>query len=150
MTKKIISTILILFLISAMSSVFAAPKQTKALSADDENYVWYEFNAKQFGRSLKIFAFKTETQRNNRVKQILNKNGWGIGPQETITEYFNVGNFEKTVLFDEELKPIMKKEGYTYALTIRKNTTKDSTTTHLYTFMYDKDSDVLYVQHSSK
>ncbi|MBR6914552.1 MAG: hypothetical protein IKN34_12265, partial [Treponema sp.] len=74
MLKKFISTIAILFALSSVS-VFAHKAQSKATSANDENYQWYEFKAKQFGKPMKFFAFKTETQRDNRALMILDKNG---------------------------------------------------------------------------
>jgi len=147
MIRKIISIFMILF---SFSVVFAAKQQTKAYDANDENYQWYEFKAKQFGNPMKFFAFKTDEQRDNRALMILDKNGWGINPKETITEYFNFEAAEKTVLFDEELKPTMKNKGFKYAMTTYKRTTKDSTTIYLYTFWYDKETDSLYVLKSSK
>lgn len=149
MLRKIISVFAILFAISSVS-VFAAKQQTKATKVDDENYIWYEFKAKQFGKPFKFFAFKTDAQRDNRALMILNKNGWGANPSETITEYFNFEAAEKTVLFDEELKPEMKKNGYKYAMTTYKRTTKDMTTIYLYTFWYDAETDALYVYKSYK
>lgn len=149
MFRKIISAIVMTVAISSVS-LFAAKQQTKALSADDENYVWYEFKAKQFGKPFKFFAFKTDEQRDNRALMILDKNGWGINPHETITEYFNFEGGDKTVLFDEELKPEMKSKGYKYAMTTYKTTNKDITTFYLYTFYYDAENDALYVHKSTK
>ena len=147
--KKFISIFALLAVFSTVA-VFAAKRQTKALDANDEAYLWYEFTAKQFGKPFKFFAFKTEAQRDNRAPQILNKNGWGFGPQETITEFFNFESGEKTVLFDEELKPTMKSNGYKYALTTYKSTNKDMTTVYLLTFYYDDEHDALYVCRSYK
>ncbi len=149
MLKKFISTLAILFALSSVS-VFAHKAQSKATSANDENYQWYEFKAKQFGKPMKFFAFKTETQRDNRALMILDKNGWGARPGETISEFFNFEGGEKTVLFDEELKPTMKENGYKYAMTTFKSTNKDTTTVYLYTFWYDAETDALYVYKSYK
>lgn len=149
MLKKFISTITILLALSS-ASLFAHKAQTKATSANDENYQWYEFKAKQFGNTMKFFAFKTDEQRNNRALMILNKNGWGANPNETISEFFNFEYAEKTVLFDEELKPTMKEKGYKYAMTTFKSTNKDRTTIYLYTFWYDAETDALYVYKSYK
>ncbi len=148
MKKKILALALVTLV--AVTAVFAAKPKTKAYDANDENWMWYEFKAKVFGRSFKFFAFKTDEQRDNRVIQLLNKNGWGMSPIETITEYFNEGAYKETVLFNEELKPKMKEDGYKYAFTTYKTTTKDNTTIYLYTFYYDAEKDVLYVQQSTK
>ncbi len=148
MFKKIIAALTLSLALTC--AVFAAKPKTKATGADDPNYIWYEFKAKVFGASYKFFAFKTETQRDNRALQLMNGNGFGITPQETITEFFNEGSYEKTVLYNEELKPTMKEQGYKYAFTTYKKTTKDMTTIYLKTFMYDADSDTLYVQTSIK
>lgn len=148
MFKKIIATIALVLSVSVAS--FAAKPKTLATGTDDENYTWYEFKAKVFGASYKFFAFKTETQRDNRALQLMNGNGFGITPQETITELFNTGAYEKTVLYNEELKPTMKEKGYKYAFTTYKKTTKDLTTIYLKTFMYDADKDILYVQTTIK
>lgn len=149
MIRKFISIFAVFMTLSSIS-VFAAKRQTKATSTEDENYIWYEFKAKQFGNTYKFFAFKTDEQRDNRALMILNKNGWGIGPKETITEYFNFEGAEKTVLFNEQLKPEMKEKGYKYAMTTYKKTTKDNTTIYLYTFWYDAETDSLYVCKSYK
>ena len=148
MLKKKISVLLFLI---PLAFLFAADPSSKlANDADEENFKWYEFKAKQFGKSYKFYAFKTDAQRDNRARQILNRNGWGMGPNETLVEYFNFEGGEKTVLFDEELKPKMKKEGYKYALYITKKTDKYFTTIYLFTFYYDPDTDVLWVCKSMK
>ena len=149
MFKKAFSIIALCLAISS-AAVFAAKPKTKAYSADDENYTWYEFDANALGHKYHFYAFKTDEQRDNRVQQILNKNGWGMNPKETITEYFNFESGEKTILFDEELKPEMKEKGYKYACTIYKRTTKSETTIYLLSFLYDKETDVLTVQKSYK
>ncbi|MBR1614376.1 MAG: hypothetical protein IJ673_02725 [Treponema sp.] len=151
MFKKLISTIAILFALSSVS-VFGYTPKTKTEEANSDDYQWYEFKAKQFGKPMKFFAFKTETQRNNRAPQILNKNGFGFNEKsETITEFFDFEGGEKTVLFDEELKPIMKENGYKYALTTFKSTSgRNATTVYLYTFWYDAENDALWVFKSYK
>lgn len=148
MFKKIIAVLMLSLAFS--TAIFAAKPKTKATGVDDENYAWYEFKAKVFGVSYKFIAFKTETQRDNRALQLINGNGFGITPHETITEFFNTGAYEKTVLYNEELKPTMKENGYKYAFTTYKKTTKDMTTIYLKTFMYDEKNDILYVQTSIK
>ena len=150
MFKKLISAIAILFALTS-ASVFGYTAQTKTEDANSDDYKWYEFKAKQFGKPMKFFAFKTDAQRNNRAPQILNKNGWGFNEKsETLTEFFNFEGGEKTVLFDEELKPIMKENGYKYALKTFKSTNKDTTTIYLYTFWYDAETDALWVFKSYK
>ncbi len=147
MIRKLFS---ILFLLFSVTFLFAIEKQDLVNDADDENFMWYEFKAKQFGKSYKFFAFKNDAQKNNRARQLLNRNGWGMGPNETLVEYFNFEGGEKTVLFDEELKPTMKREGYKYAFYITKKTDKYFTTAYLFTFYYDPDTDALWVCKSVK
>ncbi|MBQ8678626.1 MAG: hypothetical protein IJ530_02575 [Treponema sp.] len=143
-------------IICALLSVFSAiavaqiKDQTRIYDIDDENYMWYEFKIRQFKKPFKFFAFKTDEQRNNRTVQLFKSQGWGMGPHETITEFYNFNAGEKTKLWDEELKPVMKKEGYKYAFTTYKSTNEDNTTVYLYTFYYDKDHDDLYMLKSYK
>ena len=149
MFKKILSIFIMMAAFSG--AVFAAEKdQTKIYDIDDENYMWYEFKIKQFRKVFKFYAFKTDTQRDNRTIQLFKAAGWGMGPNETITEFYNFLGGEKTILWNEELKPMMKKEGYKYAFTTYKTTDKDNTTVYLYTFYYDKDTDDLYMLRSYK
>ncbi len=147
MLKKIIATFI--FVLSLTTATFAAKPKTKSTGLNDENYTWYEFKAKVFGVSYNFVAFKTETQRDNLALQLINT-GFGVTPTETITEFFNEGAYEKTVLYNEELKPTMKDKGYKYAFTTYKKTTKDNTTLYLKTFLYDDRTDTLYVQTSMK
>jgi len=149
MFKKILIISILAFLITP--AIFSQEKnQTKIYDIDDENYLWYEFKVRQFRKSFKFYAFKNDTQRNNRTIQLFKRAGWGMGPHETITEFYNFNAGEKTVLWDEELKPKMKNEGYKYAFTTYRTTDKDNTTIYLYTFYYDKDSDSLYMLRSVK
>lgn len=149
MFKKAVSILAVLFI--ALSLSFSQEKnQTKINGLDDENYMWYEFKIKQFRKVFKFYAFKTDTQRDNRTIQLFKAAGWGMGPNETITEFYNFLGGEKTILWNEELKPMMKKEGYKYAFTTYKTTDKDNTTVYLYTFYYDKDTDDLYMLRSYK
>jgi hypothetical protein len=149
MTKKIIAFVFI-FSVFLTSSFSQAKNQTKIHSVDDENYMWYEFKAKQFGKVFKFYAFKTDTQRDNRTMQLFKRSGWGMAPNETITEFYNFEAAEKTVLWKEELMPIMKKGGYKYAFTTYRTTDNDKTTIYLYTFYYDQDHDDLYMLRSYK
>lgn len=149
MHKKFISAFAIFAIFSAL--VFAQAKnQTRITGLDDENYMWYEFKARQFRKNFKFYAFKNDTQRDNRTIQLFKSAGWGMGPNETITEFYNFNGGAPTKLWDEELKPTMKKEGYKYAFTTYRTTDKDNTTIYLYTFYYDSDNDVLYMLRSVK
>ncbi|MBR0032112.1 MAG: hypothetical protein IJP61_07490 [Treponema sp.] len=143
MFKKIICVLLACFCISA--SAFSQAKERKVITADDEDWVWYEFKAKVLMKNYKFYAFKTEAQLKNRGPAVLDKCGWGIGPEESLEQFFALHRFEKTVIFDE-LKAIMKEKGYKYAFTTYKSTTKDSTTYHLITFLYDAETDTMYDQ----
>lgn len=127
-----------------------AKNQTKITGLDDENYMWYEFKARQFKKNFKFYAFKNDVQRDNRTIQLFKTAGWGMGPNETITEFYNFNGGEPTRLWDEELKPAMKNGGYKYAFTTYRTTDKDRTTIYLYTFYYDPDSDLLYMLRSVK
>lgn len=149
MLRKILSVFAVFFIVSAFS-FSQAKNQTKISGLEDENYQWYEFKAKRLGKTFKFFAFKTDTQRDNRTIQLFNKSGWGMGPHETITEFYNFNGGEITKTWDEELKPMMKKEGYKYAFTTYRVTGKDDTIIYLYTFYYDPDTDNLYMLKSVK
>ncbi|MBQ8680658.1 MULTISPECIES: hypothetical protein [unclassified Treponema] len=149
MFKKILSVCAVLFIVSAFS-FSQAKNQTKISGLEDENYQWYEFKVKQFRKSFKFYAFKNDTQRDNRTIQLFKSAGWGMGPHETITEYYNFNGGEITKLWDEELKPMMKKEGYKYAFTTYRVTGKDDTTIYLYTFYYNPKTDELYMLKSVK
>ena len=149
MLKKVTSFFIVLLVFS--STVFAqVNKPTKINGSDDDNYMWYEFKVKQFRKNFKFYAFKNDTQRNNRTVQLFKAAGWGMGPNETITEFYNFEGGEITKLWDEDLKPKMKENGYKYAFTTYRTTDKDSTTIFLYTFYYDKDNDLLYMLKSYK
>ena len=144
-----------IFLISIFSfllfAAFSQPNNpTKIDGIDDENYMWYEFKVRQFRKNFKFYAFKTDEQRNNRTIQLFKASGWGMGPNETITEFYNFEGGAPTKLWDEELKPKMKAEGYKYAFTTYRTTDKDMTTIYLYTFYYDKDKDILHMLRSYK
>lgn len=139
-----------LLVVVSMATFSQEKNQTKIHSLDDENYLWYEFNVRQFRKNFKFYAFKTDAQRDNRTVQLFRRSGWGMGPNETITEFYNFNGGEKTKLWEEELKPMMKKEGYKYAFTTYRTTDKDMTTIFLYTFYYDKDTDDLYMLRSYK
>ncbi|MBR1536785.1 MAG: hypothetical protein IJ630_07590 [Treponema sp.] len=149
MFKKVISVFVLLFAISAIC-FSQAQKQTKIGGLEDENYLWYEFKVRQFRKNFKFYAFKTDEQRNNRTIQLFKSAGWGMGPHETITEFYNFNGGEITKLWDEELKPKMKSEGYKYAFTTYRTTDKDNTTIYLYTFYYDAEHDNLYMLRSVK
>lgn len=149
MLRKIFTMMLLAALLSVSASA-QEKNQTKINGLDDENYLWYEFKVRQFRKSFKFYAFKTDEQRNNRTVQLFRTAGWGMGPQETITEFYNFNAGEKTRLWDEELKPKMRADGYKYAFTTYRTTDKDSTTIFLYTFYYDKDNDDLYMLRSYK
>ena len=149
MVKKSFSVIAVLFIFSAIA-FSQAKNQTKISGLEDESYMWYEFKVRQFRKSFKFYAFKNDTQRDNRTIQLFKSAGWGMGPNETITEFYNFNGGEITKLWDEELKPMMKKEGYKYAFTTYRTTDKDSTTIYLYTFYYDADHDDLYMLKSYK
>ncbi|MBQ4378705.1 MAG: hypothetical protein II821_05870 [Treponema sp.] len=149
MIKKIISILLVLFAFSSVA-FSQAQKQTKIGGLEDERYMWYEFKVRQFRKNFKFYAFKTDDQRNNRTIQLFKSAGWGMGPNETITEFYNFNGGEITKLWDEELKPKMKNEGYKYAFTTYRTTDKDSTTIYLYTFYYDAEHDNLYMLRSVK
>ena len=142
MFKKIICVLVACF---CFSSVVMAEKESKIITADDEDWVWYEFKAKVLRKNYKFYAFKNEAQLKNRAPAVLDKSGWGIGPEESVEQFFALHRFEKTVIFDE-LKAIMKEKGYKYAFTTYKSTTKDSTTFHLISFMYDAETDTMYDQ----
>ena len=148
MVKRLMT---VLFLL-AFTGIITAQQQnpTKVDGAEAENYLWYEFKIQQLRRQMKVYAFKTDEQRNNRTAQLFNAAGWGMGPNETITEFYNFRAGEKTRMWDAELKPMMKKEGYKYAFTTYRITDKDLTKIFLYTFYYDKDKDELYMLKSSK
>ncbi|MBQ9207218.1 MAG: hypothetical protein IJ158_10985 [Treponema sp.] len=149
MLKKIL--ILVISILAFAPASFAQEKsQTKISGLEDDNYIWYEFKVRQFKRIFKFYAFKTDEQRNNRTIQLFRSSGWGMGPNETITEFYNFEGGEKTKLWDEELKPMMKKEGYKYAFTTYRDTGKDNTTIYLYTFYYDAKRDDLYMLKSYK
>ena len=149
MFKKILSIFIMMAAFSG--AVFAAEKdQTKIYDIDDENYMWYEFKIRQFRNRFTFYAFKTDEQRDNRSIQLFKRSGWGMGPNETLTEFYNFNAGEITKLWDEELKPMMKKEGYKYAFTTYRSTDKDMTTIYLYTFYYDKDTDALWMHKSYK
>ncbi|MCR4822629.1 MAG: hypothetical protein K5873_07140 [Treponema sp.] len=149
MTKKISALILISFILSAFA-FSQAKNQTKVTGLEDDAYLWYEFKAKRLGKTFKFYAFKNDTQRDNRTIQLFNKAGWGMGPHETITEYYNFNGGEITRTWDENLKPEMKKNGYKYAFTTYRTTDKDMTTIYLYTFYYDPDTDSLHMLRSIK
>ncbi|MBQ3670113.1 MAG: hypothetical protein II921_01370 [Treponema sp.] len=142
MFKKIICA---LFACLCFSAVVTAAPQRKVVTANDEDWVWYEFKAKVLMKNYKFYAFKTDAQLKNRGPAVLDKSGWGIGPNESIEQFFALHRFEKTVIFDE-LKAEMKNRGLKYAFTTYKNTTKDETTFHLITFMYDAETDTIYDQ----
>ena len=149
MTKKILILLSLFFIFSV--GIFAQEKnQTKISGLEDDKYIWYEFNIRQFKKKFKFYAFKTDEQRNNRTIQLFRSSGWGMGPNETITEFYNFEGGEKTKLWDEELKPKMKSEGYKYAFTTYRTTNKDNTTIYLYTFYYDAKHDDLYMLKSYK
>lgn len=143
-------------LVFAFVSIFTSfavsqeKNQTKIKGLEDDNYIWYEFKAKRLGRTFKFYAFKNETQRDNRTIQLFRSAGWGMGPQETITEFYNFEGGEITKTWDEQLKPTMKANDYKYAFTTYRTTDKDNTTIFLYTFYYDKDHDNLYMCKSYK
>lgn len=143
MFKKLICVLLACFCFSAV--VVAAETDKSVISANDEDWIWYEFKARVLMKNYKFFAYKTDAQLHNRAAQNLNRNGWGMGPEETVEQFFASRRFEKAVIFDE-LKAIMKANGYKYAFTTYKNTTKDETTIHLITFLYDPETDVIYQQ----
>lgn len=149
MAKKLTSLFLVLFVVSSFA-FSQAKNQTKIGGLEDERYLWYEFKVRQFKKSFKFYAFKTDEQRNNRTIQLFKSAGWGMGPNETITEFYNFNGGEVTKLWDEELKPKMKNEGYKYAFTTYRTTDKDSTTIYLYTFYYDEKHDKLYMLRSVK
>ena len=142
MLKKIVCVLFACLCFSA--AVFAAP-QGKIVAADDEDWMWYEFKARVLMKNYKFYAFKTDEQLMNRGPSVLDKSGWGVGPHELIEQFFARRRFEKTVIFDE-LKAVMKQNGYKYAFTTYKNTTKDETTFHLITFLYDAEEDTIYDQ----
>ena len=149
MLKKSVVLCAIFCVLSSL--VFAQAKnQTKIDGIEDENYMWYEFKVHQFRKSFKFYAFKNDTQRDNRTMQLFRAAGWGMGPRETITEYYNFNAGAPTKLWDEELKPKMKEDGYKYAFTTYRTTDKDMTTIYLYTFYYDPDTDNLYMLRSVK
>ena len=112
--------------------------------------MWYEFKAKRLGKTFNFVAFKNDTQRDNRTIQLFKKKGWGMGPNETITEFYNFEGGEITKTWDEQLKPTMKENGYKYAFTTYRTTDKDETTIYLYTFYYNPDTDQLYMLRSIK
>jgi len=149
MIKKLTAIFISLFIVSSIA--FAQEKnQTKIKGVDDDNYMWYEFKAKRLGKTFKFFAFKNDTQRDNRTIQLFKKSGWGMGPNETITEFYNFNGGEITKTWDEQLKPTMKENGYKYAFTTYRTTDKDTTTVYLYTFYYDPDTDQLHMLRSVK
>ncbi|WP_407426352.1 hypothetical protein [Treponema sp.] len=149
MLKKFAVLFAVFFVLSSLS--FAQEKnQTKITGLDDENYMWYEFKAKRLGKTFNFVAFKTDTQRDNRTIQLFKKKGWGMGPNETITEFYNFEGGEVTKTWDEQLKPEMKEKGYKYAFTTYRTTDKDKTTIYLYTFYYDPETDNLYMLRSVK
>ena len=149
MFKKLTALFLPLFILTAFA--FSQEKnQTKIKSVDDENYMWYEFKAKRLGKTFNFVAFKNDTQRDNRTIQLFKKKGWGMGPNETITEFYNFEGGEITKTWDEQLKPTMKENGYKYAFTTYRTTDKDETTIYLYTFYYNPDTDQLYMLRSIK
>ena len=149
MIKKLLSVCVVLFMISTVA-FSQAKNQTKITGLEDENYKWYEFKAKRLGKTFKFYAFKNDTQRDNRTIQLFKSAGWGMGPNETITEFYNFNGGEITKTWDEQLKPTMKKEGYKYAFTTYRTTDKDNTTIYLYTFYYDPDTDNLHMLRSIK
>ena len=149
MLKKILSACAVFLLASALS-FSQAKNQTKITGLEDENYQWYEFTVKQFRKTFKFYAFKNDTQRDNRTIQLFKAAGWGMGPEETITEFYNFNAGEPTKLWNEELKPKMKSEGYKYAFTTYRTTDKNKTIIYLYTFYYDPDTDNLYMLRSLK
>lgn len=149
MFKKNFSLCAVFFMISVLS-FSQAKNQTKISGLEDDKYQWFEFKAKRLGKTFKFYAFKTDAQRDNRTIQLFKSAGWGMGPNETITEFYNFNGGEITKTWDEELKPTMKKEGYKYAFTTYRTTDKDLTTIYLYTFYYDPDTDQLHMLRSLK
>lgn len=144
--KKILAIFLVLFAFSG--AVFAQEDEEafyKAMGLQDDNQMWYEFTIQKYKSTFKFYAFKTDEQRNNRTIQLFKSAGWGMGPRETITEFYNFNAAEKVKMWDNDLKPIMKKEGYKYAFTTYRLTDKDETKIFMNTFYYDKLTDDLYM-----
>ena len=143
--RRIVCLMMTLLVCSAAIFAQAEPKDANA-----ESETWYEFNQKVFSKVYKMYAFKTDEQRNNRARSILKKKGWGVTPQEPTEQFFALRRYEKTIVYDE-LKSTMSKNGYKWAFTIyRTESVEHGTVIHLDTFLYDDDRDVLYVQKWSK
>lgn len=123
-------------------------QEPKGVNAESET--WYEFDQKVFSKLYKMYAFKTDEQRNNRARSILIRKGWGVTPQEPTEQFFALRRYEKTRVYDE-LKSTMAKDGYKWAFTIyRTESVEHGTVIHLDTFLYDADKDILYLQKWSK